>query len=385
MVKLLNRFHFILLTILALNLLIFISYVELASILPRTFVVLTFIAAFFEFNIRRRKIEMNFVLKFYLFVLTLYIISFPFTTHILEAIELIEAQLYSIILIVSLSVIFQNKKIYDAMPKFFFFICLFIICFNFYELLNPTTFMKVVGRSSGTFINPNTCGIALLTFSLIGINHLTSERKKLIFLMIVNLGVFLTLSRAAILISILIITIYLIKAKKIVRNIIVAILGLIYLLPILLTTMTIQFNETGGIARLSKILSIFNRSQSVNDEFREDVRGRILSNSFDMVLEKPITGNGLGAFRTIKDYGDINETHNMFLAFAVDYGFIGMLVYPIFIIFLFNRRSDKFRILFLITFLIWGLSSHNVYHHYFLILFFTYYVYTKKNENMLRG
>jgi hypothetical protein len=384
MVKLLNRFHFILLAIIALNILIFLEYAELASILPRTFIGLTFIAAFFEFNIRRRKIEMNFVLKFYLFVLILYIVSFPFTNNLLEAINLIEAQLYSIILIVSLSVIFQNKKIYDAMPKFFLFISLFIVCFNFYELLNPTTFMKVVGRSSGTYINPNSCGIALLSFSLIAINHIKSERNRLIFMMVINLGVFLTLSRAAILISILISTIYFIKINKKARYFIAVILVLIYLLPNLLTTMTNQFNDTGGNARLSKILNIFNRSQNLNDEISDDVRARIMINSFDMVLEKPITGNGLGAFRNIQDYGDINETHNMFLVFAVDYGFIGMLIYPIFIFFLFNRRSDKFRILFIITFLIWGLSSHNILHQYFLILFFTYYVYRNKNENMLR-
>lgn len=385
MVKLLNSFHFILLTIIALNLLIFISHAEIASINPRTFILLTAIAAFFEFNIHKRKIAMNFVLKFYLYILILYIISVPFTNHIFEAVELIEAQLYSIVLIVSLSVIFQNKKIYDAMPKFFLLSSLFIICFNFYEFFNPTAFMKVVGRSSGTFINPNICALALLSFFLIGINYLTSERKKLIFFMMINAGVFLTLSRAAILISILLTIIYIIKTKNIVRNTIAVALVLIFLLPILLTKITNQFSDTGGIKRFSKILNIFSGEQSVNNEIKDDVRGRLMTNSFDMVLEKPITGNGLGAFRQINDYGDINETHNMFLAFGVDFGLIGILIYPIFVFCLFNRRSDKFRILFIILFIISGLSSHNIFHHYFLILFFTYYVYTQKNDNMLRN
>lgn len=383
MVKILNFIHVLLIIIIATNLILFINYVGFAAVNPRFFIGLLAIFAFCELRLNDRLIFLNKALKFYIFILVLYFCGYFFTKHLIEAQELIESQLYSITTILSFSVIFQNKKVFNMMPKLFFYFSIFIVLFNIYEFHTPTSFMKVLGRSSGFYINPNASAIALICFFLLSYKTLKTNIAKILYVLFINIGVFLTLSRAGILIILLISVYILITGKNRIRNLVLTSIFIFALVPKVITNSSEIFDESKGFSRFEKIIGLLTLSDNISEEISHDSRGIIMSKSLDIIFDNPIIGQGFGSFRNIP-YGYRSlETHNIYLAFGVDFGIFGLLVYPVFVLLIFYQRNDMISYALIITFLIWGMSSHNVLQQYFLILVYSYYVSKRKHENLL--
>ncbi|WP_379088245.1 O-antigen ligase family protein [Pedobacter sp. UC225_65] len=386
MKNLLRYLNIISILIIATNAIIFVSHAEIITIQPRIFIIFTAVVALLEFNFFKRKLTFNYLTKFYLFILVLFFAGLILTTFPEDALNLIRTQIYSIILIISLSILLQNKYVYDRIPKIIFYCSIFAVFFNIYEFFTPTSFMKVVGKSSGLYINPNSSAIALLCFGLIGIDYVKNQKLKMLYLVFVALGIFLTLSRAGIAISLIVFLFYFIKNKKQLFIITLTIIVTALLAPILIDKMANTFSSNDvGLNRYSLVTDLFESKTSIVENIEDDSRGYVAKQAFEMILDSPIFGYGLGAYRNIPYNQNVLETHNIYLAFGVDFGILGLFIYPIFIYYLFiHKRKDFNGVLLFIVFFVWGFASHNVLHEYFLILVYTYYnVRKKQNENLL--
>jgi O-antigen ligase len=242
--------------------------------------------------------------------------------------------------------------------------------------------MKVIGRSSGTYINPNSTTIALLTFSFIGIKYIKNDVNKLLYLIIVGIGVFLSLSRAGILIFIIIFIFHLIQSKSILKNGAI-IFGVSIIFPFLIGSVSNSFEQLGSDAsRFNLILNLSENTNNISENIEEDGRSVVAKEGYNMTFANPVFGSGTATYRNIPFENQVLETHNIFLAFSVDFGILGFFIYPFFLFFLFLRNGLNFNgIMQFVIFFIWGFASHNVLHEYFLLLVFSYYSIINHNEN----
>ncbi|PIG91486.1 O-antigen ligase family protein [Gloeocapsopsis sp. IPPAS B-1203] len=240
---------------------------------------------------------------------------------------------------------------------------------NIYELLNPLVFggLNDTGRPAGFYVDPNRTGCALVLSMIFG-TGLVPQKYRPYFIAFIGLGILLTFSRGAILGWILVILIFL-KQKVITKNQLIYWLigtGIIVIGLGLLSSNFININQLPYGVR--ERLEWFENPTA--SEHSADSRMAILIAGWQLFIQSPLWGNGIAS--TI-DWSYRISTHNMYLVFMVDHGFLGILILPLFVYAVTypTRGENRYVALsFAILILLWGLFSHTILEDRFILLSF---------------
>ena len=233
----------------------------------------------------------------------------------------------------------------------------------FYFGKETTTF--VMGRAAATYLNANLAAGAMVLFLILGIDMIP-KKYRIIFILLVFMGIFFTMSRSNIMIMFIILMIMFFQKK-------------LYGSHLLITfTVIITFFiwlATGGLDVLSENydLKVTENMKSRVDFFADnkesdtgdmDERKYILKEAFEMFQSNPIFGAGYSSTRL---WNHRVSPHNTFIMNWADYGLFGILIIPLLIylscyyIFRFGKKEYKhMAILISIYFIFSSFFSHNM-------------------------
>ena len=189
----------------------------------------------------------------------------------------------------------------------------------------PGTFSKQVSRAAGFAGNPNEGGLRLVLLAAASLGYLRPRLRDLVILAGCGLGVFLTLSRGALVLFALLGVVYgaclLLTAPwpRSRRTWIALVLGSLGLTAVLafagfrwLPALP-QFDTEHGQQRLSLLASFGGFIQGA-----EGTRVQVLRDSLDEIAGRPLLGYGLGYSSTMNP-----GPHNQFLKIWLDEGAVG--------------------------------------------------------------
>ena len=247
------------------------------------------------------------------------------------------------------------------------------VAINIYELFNPSTFSSVLGRSAGLYVNPTQAGAALVIGMVLSIG-LLPQRLRLVFVLVVGLGIFLTFSRAAVIgwfTTVLII--FLTGQINLRRSIVIgcAVLSLAGA-GLFWQWEKLQYKlESVGVLN-SNVLT---RVQWFNDfeskDFSAVEREEAAQLAWGMFADSPIVGYGVGASM---DWDFEVSSHNQYLNLMVDHGILGVFILPCLILATIWRaqgETKKVGIAFAAFVIHWGFFSHNVLEERYILLAFS--------------
>ncbi|MBL7817962.1 MAG: O-antigen ligase family protein [Saprospiraceae bacterium] len=236
-------------------------------------------------------------------------------------------------------------------------------------------------RPAGFYMNPNSAGYHAVVALLLSVSILLREKgsRILAFVMILLslLSAFITLSKGAILMSLIVLvsyfglgTVYFNRLYKTNRRSLVIVGSLvIFSLAQFVVFLMSKFNELGAFeqSRLVQIMDLL--GGKVNTETTTN-RSDIAATGLKWIAEAPFFGWGFGAFHYIRHGGDAG-IHNMFLMLIGESGIIPMLLYIVFFIFGIYKsmriKNMEYRFLSLTFFLFtlfFANGNHNLFDNY---------------------
>ncbi|WNN90833.1 O-antigen ligase family protein [Gloeocapsopsis dulcis] len=240
---------------------------------------------------------------------------------------------------------------------------------NIYELLNPLIFsgLNDTGRPAGFYVDPNRSGCALV-LSMIFSTEILPQKYRPYLISFIGLGILLTFSRGAILGWILV-TLIFIKKRVISKHQIVYWLIAVGVLVVGLGFLSSEFVNINQLPYgIRERLEWF--ENPTGSEHSADSRMDILIAGWQLFLQSPLWGNGIAS--TIEWSFGIS-THNMYLFYMTDHGFLGILILPL-LVYAVTRNSrgeSQYIALAFATFIIlWGIFSHTVIEDRFILLSF---------------
>lgn len=251
---------------------------------------------------------------------------------------------------------------------------------NFYQLfIDQSAFGGLVeGRATGTYLDPNDCANALILGMILTID-LLPKKNRFPWLLFVGVGVFLTFSRGGmlgwIIVLIMMTLTRVISPKKIVLGVIT--IGMLFLVA---TSLGVGWTGDGSSfysqldsVALQRVQGITGGSNSVVEDESTAQRAGIAEKGWQMFLERPVFGYGIGSTFDYSITGFPVSTHNTFLLFAAEYGAIGVLILPLAIYAVIHRargETSRIGIVFAAFILVVSFFSHTVLAlNYYLIPF----------------
>jgi O-antigen ligase len=232
---------------------------------------------------------------------------------------------------------------------------------NLYELfVENNVWSAAPGRSAGFYLNPNISAEALVGY---GLAFLLMRMKKLgipdlMLVSLVVLGTFATFSRAGILACLVLLPVAaLMRVNR--RHLPRAMLGAVAIsfLAVVFASHVLTSLDLSDDAMM-RVLSLIEEG-GIGD-YEQD-RGSTALASFELAMEHPLTGAGVGTI-----YAIWQGPHNMFLAMLLDYGLIGLAAYLTLIarLVLMARRTGRdvsgTILLYVAWLLVFGFASHNL-------------------------
>lgn len=236
------------------------------------------------------------------------------------------------------------------------------VCVNGFEFMSPGVFSSVPGRAAGLYINPNISGAALV-LGMLASSRLLERWPRVIFVVVVGLGVAATLSRAAMLgwlvvaASMLAPEARVIGLAKLVGSFALATLAAGSAITVVTTWQSVE-QESALAQALADRFGVFDADQA--GDFSTQERHELLDDALASAARRPLVGAGLGANRFLaRETG----SHNQYLDHVVQHGVLGMSILPLLAAALVlgatgEARSDALRFAFFMLF--WGMFSHNV-------------------------
>jgi len=209
---------------------------------------------------------------------------------------------------------------------------------NVLQMWQPDWFvMGVSTRGSGLFGNANQCGAALVIAMIIAAPIVT-PRLRIPFFVVAGVGVALTFSRSSVagwILASLVLTILDTSRTRVRSVLATGTMGLFLALVFL------QIASASGAIRWFSLddnqadrVSFFSTFDTSDDAAQE--RKDLAFQAWDMFLEKPLLGHGLGS---TLEWSQRASTHNMFLYLIADHGLVGVLILPALLAGVFRRRQ----------------------------------------------
>ena len=277
------------------------------------------------------------------------------------------------VLFVGLSlVLFADRRARIAAGRAIVAATLLAVGLNLYEVAFPMTFSAIPGRASGLYTNVNQSGAALVLGLILGAPSLPS-RWRPPFALAVGLGILATVSRAAILAWGLVVAFWAMRPGYRVPSILggtvlLAAVGLLLLSPAWPATERL-LEERGVLTENVRQRLNFFGGGELDDASALERRG-VAALAWDTFAERPLTGNGTGAF-TEPPFEP--GPHNMYLAMMVDHGVVGMFLLPTLILAaawgaLAAGTPATTVVPFALFLAFWGFFSHNVLEERYILL-----------------
>ncbi len=223
----------------------------------------------------------------------------------------------------------------------------------------------VVGRAAATYLNSNIAGSTMVVLLILGID-MVPKKLRFLFIIVVFLGVFFTMSRSNIMIFLLILFIMLFQKKLYASH-----------LLIVITVITLFFSwlATGGFDTLSDTFNLkvtenmrnrvnFFADNKSSDTHDMDERKEVLKDAINIYLDNPILGKGYASTRL---WDHVVSPHNTFAMVWADYGIFGIILIPLMFFFssynivkFGNREQKHLAVLILTYFTLACFFSHNM-------------------------
>lgn len=295
-------------------------------------------------------------------------ISYLYVSQSVSSLQVLINRSFSAIFLLLISFIFNNQGV-QCWTRYAVLIATFAgILINFYQLLNSSAFLGLVdgNRAAGLYINPNNCGIALLLGMIFSVTVLT-HKFRIIWLLMVGVGIITTQSRGAILCwllaVILMILTHIIISKRSRLWIWILGIGLLLLLSFQLgSEWTVESsNNQLDSTVLERLTGIMDRSSLEDGSAIE--RQEVARKGWEMFLERPIFGYGIGATFDPSITGFDISTHNMYVLHLAEYGALGILILPLAVYAVIHRargEAQKLSIVFAGSIFLWSFFSHTV-------------------------
>ncbi|MGH2550251.1 MAG: O-antigen ligase family protein [Thermomicrobiales bacterium] len=235
---------------------------------------------------------------------------------------------------------------------------------NIYELFNPMTFSKIAGRSTGLFANANQSGQGVVMAMIVGFGVLPPKWRP-VLLIIGIAGVLPTFSRSGMLAwGAAVIALYLCQGlhlREVRRLLIIPIVIIAFAYSPLWGSLEDTLTQRGVLnADVRQRLDfVGSGGEDVQDSSALE-RQELASLAWERFSMQPVLGWGTGAFYMPPFW---LGPHNTYLAMMVDYGLIGIIVYPSLLVVILigvNRESAKVAVPIVVALLLYGFFSHNL-------------------------
>ncbi len=236
-------------------------------------------------------------------------------------------------------------------------------------------------RFSGFFANPNEAGMAACAATAFCLFYIAKGSKVTInfsLLVLSGIAVFLTFSRSALIVYVLLVLTYLFfllltKEKKILGFTIVLLGGLF----VTYMSGAVLKNQNWDRTQQLRINSMLDIASSGEITQKQTQRIKILRIAASMIAESPLAGHGLGALHKMTKANGLGS-HNSFLVIQGEAGILGSLLFTLFL-FLVVRKTLRIEDLVL---------RRLVFSYMFVFLsmmFFTHNGLTNRNHNFYLG
>ncbi|OLT64386.1 hypothetical protein BI334_04515 [Moorena producens 3L] len=340
---------------------------DIVNIIPLWFIAVFCLATLFLLIL---KIKINYKSTYLItwcgVFLVISIGSFFLSSQSSIAFQALETRVLSMIFVLIMLVILsQNSLVQTCAIWTILFAVLLGIANNIYEIFYPEAFYwDDVGRSAGFYLDPNDSA-GTLTLGMLFTVDLFKPKYRIIFVILVGLGVFSTFSRGGILgwiISVITLIIFnVIPQYKLVK----AFLVIGVLLVVIGNQLTFFLDNNYQVNNLEflhgeaqKRIEIFTTGSTEDNAAQE--RFQLAKYAWDYFSEKPLLGNGIGA---TEEWELELNSHNMYLSLLAEHGIIGIFIIPslIYTINKNTRTNKKFLIWsFAVFILVWCLFNHRI-------------------------
>jgi O-antigen ligase len=248
---------------------------------------------------------------------------------------------------------------------------LFGVAVNIYELFDPMSFSRVLGRSAGLYMNPNQAGQALVLGMIFGISVLPAWSRAP-FILLTGIGIFPTFSRSAILEWVIIVVSFMLMRRVRPRDFFLAVAVSLLLVAVLLLPRLDQFlttlDSSGVINKnVAERLDWFTDPTGVSDDSSWE-RSYLLKQAWDKTAEHPFLGSGTGTSREVA-----MGAHNQYLMFMQDHGLLGAAILPLLVLAVTWGARGEVRNLAIIfggTVILQGFMSHDILNQLELLMLF---------------
>ena len=218
---------------------------------------------------------------------------------------------------------------------------------------------SIPGRPAGLFINANIAAQMLL-MSLLCLIQRGKKYQSAIGFLIAGIGIFLTLSRGGI--ACLILILFMASIQNLIPRfitIIAAIAGFtIFSFGFVAADFINATINSDQKLTMDRLLIIFGQNSIF--EYSDQSRNDLIQFSIDSFMDSPFFGNGLGY---TQNWLPGQGTHNMILKHIVEYGLIGLFIFPLFLLasmYSNKNRPDKWIYSSFIVVILWSIFSHNL-------------------------
>jgi len=200
---------------------------------------------------------------------------------------------------------------------------------NCYQIVRPDSFAGLVeGRAAGLYMDPNDCAYALVIGMILTVS-LFPQRFRIAWILIVGLGVTLTFSRGGVLSWILVVMMMvltrIIAYKQ--ASLWILVIGVL----LLGATLVGSGNDFAGSLADTNLLERVDgiiHGETLDDPSAIERKG-IMGKAWEMFLEHPVFGQGIGSTFDFSMTGFSVSTHNMYLLHAAEYGLVGLPILPL--------------------------------------------------------
>lgn len=306
-----------------------------------------------------------------------------------DPMQSLEDRIRTVLFLLLMLLIFSKYHIVQLWTRrvilFMAFINVFILI---YHLFNPSAFVDSIEyhgfgpkRVSGLYGNANDAAFALIIYMIFSIN-LLKPRYRFPFVLIVGLGILPTFSRGAMLCWLL--TVVVLVITKTIPS-----YQIPYLIVVMVTMFMILGSQLNNLSSIEKpdgspLLNeeMQSRIEWILDPFsdssyeRDTSRSELAADAWQKFAEKPFLGNGIDSSvsEKLSNYEGISQgTHNIYLKFMVEHGFLGLLIYPMLVlaaIWKVQGETKNIGIVFATNFSIWGMFSHSILNEFFYLIAF---------------
>lgn len=299
--------------------------------------------------------------------------------------QIVEDQIRTILFFSFMLILFSEHLIVHQCTRVaILLVSIFNVFLLIAQFLKPSLLLDiqdVPGRAGGFYIDSNmaSCGLNMgLLFSI----GLLKPKYRLFYALFILMGNAVTFSRGGMACWLLIV-IMLMVLKIMPVNQLPLLIGAILTASIIVSSQVENlayittpdgeaiFNE-GTIERVRFLANPFAEGEGV-EEIQDDSRVVLVDMGLQKFASSPWYGSGLGSgtHSGVKaDFGADPRSHNIYLDRMIEYGFLGVFIYPLLVfatVWKAQGEQRKYGIVFTTFAIFWGIMSHTVLTNFFVL------------------